>query len=175
MWCASGSPDHTLHKPDSVFDFPYNSDPILPTTLTRHCLETSPKWKHSMRLIIRYFFKGVHAVVGPILLAADRLTRPRGIKRNPDEQQRVDRQTKNLVMYQFFTCPFCIKTRRAIKRLSLNIETRDALKNASSRQQLLEGGGVIKVPCLRITQADGSVEWLYESNDIINYLNENFS
>ena len=175
MWCASGSPDHPLHRPDSVFDFPYNSDPILPTTLTRHCLETSPKWKHSMRLIIRYFFKGVHAVVGPILLAADRLTRPRGIKRSPDEQQRIDRQTKNLVMYQFFTCPFCIKTRRAIKRLSLNIETRDALKNASSRQQLLEGGGVIKVPCLRITQADGSVEWLYESNDIINYLNENFS
>ena len=175
MWCASGSPDHPLHRPDSISDFPYNGVPILPTTLTRHCLETPPKWKHSMRLIIRYFFKGVHAVVGPILLAADRLTRPRGIERSPDEQQRVDRQTKNLVMYQFFTCPFCIKTRRAIKRLSLNIETRDALKNASSRQQLLEGGGVIKVPCLRITQADGSVEWLYESNDIINYLNENFS
>ena len=123
-----------------------------------------------MRLIIRYFFKGVHAIVGPILLTADWLTTPRGIKRDPDEQQRIDKHTENLVMYQFFTCPFCIKTRRAIKRLSLNIETRDALRHAPSRQQLLEGGGVIQVPCLRITTEDDGVEWLYESNEIINYL-----
>ena len=125
-----------------------------------------------MRLIIRYFFKGVHAIVGPILLTVDWLTTPRGIKRSPDEQRRIDKQTENLVMYQFFTCPFCIKTRRAIKRLSLNIETRDALGHAPSRQQLLEGGGVIQVPCLRITTEDDGVEWLYESNEIIKYLEE---
>jgi glutaredoxin len=128
-----------------------------------------------MRFIIRYFFKGVQAIVGPILLATDWLTTPRGIKRDPDEQQRIDRQTEKLVMYQFFSCPFCIKTRRAIKRLSLNIETRDALRDAPSRQQLLEGGGEIQVPCLRITREDNSVEWLYESNDIIKYLEESFT
>jgi len=128
-----------------------------------------------MRFIIRYFFKTVHTIVGPILLATDWLTTPRGIKRDPDEQQRIDKQTENLVMYQFFSCPFCIKTRRAIKRLSLDIETRDALRHAPSRQQLLEGGGEIKVPCLRITRADDSVEWLYESNDIIEYLEESFT
>ena len=125
-----------------------------------------------MRFIIRYFFKGVHAILGPVLLTVDWLTTPRGIKRAPEAQQRIDEKTKNLVMYQFLTCPFCIKTRRAIKRLSLNIETRDALRDAQSRQQLLEGGGEIKVPCLRITGEDGSVEWLYESNEIIRYLNE---
>ena len=128
-----------------------------------------------MRLIIRYFFKGVHAVVGPILLAADWLTTPRGIKRGPDEQRRIDKQTENLVMYQFLACPFCIKTRRAIKRLSLNIETRDALGQARSRQQLLEGGGVIQVPCLRITEEDNSVQWLYESKEIIKYLEKSFT
>jgi len=127
-----------------------------------------------MRLIIRYFFKLVHLIVGPILLTLDWLTTPRGIKRDPTEQQHVDEQTKSLVMYQFLTCPFCMKTRRAIKRLSLNIETRDALKNATSRQQLLEGGGEIKVPCLRITGEDNCVEWLYESNEIIKYLKKNF-
>ena len=127
-----------------------------------------------MRLIIRYFFKGVRAIISPILLTADWLTTPRGIKRDPDEQQRIDKQTENLVMYQFLSCPFCIKTRRAIKRLSLNIETRDALRHAPSRQQLLEGGGVIKVPCLRITGEDDKVEWLYESNEIIKYLKESF-
>ncbi len=128
-----------------------------------------------MRTVIRYFFKGVHAVVGPILLAVDWLTSPRGIERDAEAQKRVDEQTNNLVMYQFLTCPFCIKTRRAIKRLSLNIETRDALNHAPSRQQLLEGGGEIKVPCLRITGEDGSVEWLYESNEIIRYLEERFT
>ena len=128
-----------------------------------------------MRLIIRYFFKGVHAITGPILLATDWLTSPRGIKRDPDEQQRIDKQTENLIMYQFLACPFCIKARRAIKRLSLNIETRDALRHAPSRQQLLEGGGVIQVPCLRITRDDDSVEWLYESNEIIKYLEKSFT
>ncbi len=128
-----------------------------------------------MRLIIRYFFKGVHAILGPILLAVDWLTTPRGLERSPAEQQRVDEQTEDLVMYQFLSCPFCIKTRRAIKRLSLNIETRDALGHQPSRQQLLEGGGVIQVPCLRITGEDGGVEWLYESNAIIEYLNARFA
>ncbi len=128
-----------------------------------------------MRIIIRYFFKLVHAIVGPILLTADRLTTPRGMQRDQEHQQHIDEQTKNLVMYQFLTCPFCIKTRRAIKRLSLEIETRDALKHAPSRQQLLEGGGKIKVPCLRITGEDNKVEWLYESNAIIGYLEEHFS
>ena len=128
-----------------------------------------------MRFFIRYFFKGVRAIVGPIMLAIDWLTTPRGIKRDPDEQQRIDEKTKDLVLYQFLTCPFCVKTRRAIKRLSLNIETRDALKHAPSRQELLEGGGEIKVPCLRIPGENGKVTWLYESSEVIKYLEEQFA
>jgi glutaredoxin len=145
-----------------------------------HQAATGDTGRHStqikaMRFFFRYFFKIIHAIVGPILLGLDWLTSPKGIKRTPEEQQRIDAQTSRLVMYQFFTCPFCIKTRRAIKRLSLNIETRDALHHAPSRQQLLEGGGQIKVPCLRITNADGNVEWMYESDDIISYLQKNFA
>ena len=123
-----------------------------------------------MRIIIRYFFKLVHAIVGPILLAGDWLTSPKGIVREATAQQHIDARTKDLVMYQFKTCPFCIKTRRAIKRLSLNIEKRDALKDPDSRRELLEGGGEIKVPCLRIPGEDGQATWLYESDDIIRYL-----
>lgn len=47
------------------------------------------------------------------------------------------------------------------------------LNNTSDRQQaqaLMQGGGKTQVPCLRIEQADGSVEWMYESDDIIRYL-----
>ena len=128
-----------------------------------------------MKLIIRYFFKLVHAIVGPILLALDWLTTPRGVERSAQAQQQVDSRTRNLSLYQFRTCPFCITTRRAIKRLSLNIETRDALHDANSRARLLEGGGKIKVPCLRITDDSGNVQWLYESGDISRYLKENFA
>lgn len=128
-----------------------------------------------MKLVIRYFFKLVHAIVGPILLGLDWLTSPRGIKRTAEQQRYIDEQTGDLVMYQFLSCPFCIKTRRAIKRLSLDIETRDALRHAESRAQLLEGGGKIKVPCLRITDENGQVEWKYESSDIIKYLQSNFA
>jgi glutaredoxin len=128
-----------------------------------------------MKLLIRYFFKLVHAIVGPVLLGLDWLTSPAGLRRSPSEQQQVDAQTRNLVMYQFLTCPFCIRTRRAMRRLALNIETRDALGHAPSRRQLLEGGGQIKVPCLRITDAQGNHVWMYESADIIRYLQERFT
>jgi glutathione S-transferase len=61
--------------------------------------------------------------------------------------------------------------RRSIKREGLKIETRDAKNDEQYRQELLEQGGKVKVPCLRIEQ-DGQVKWLYESNDIIAYLNK---
>ena len=128
-----------------------------------------------MRPIIRYFFKGVRAILGPILLTTDWLTTPRGIKRDPTAQQQIDEQTRELALYHFPTCPFCIKTRRIIKRLSLNIETRDARKHPASRQELIDGGGELKVPCLRIEKRDASTEWLYESEDIIRYLETRFS
>ena len=79
------------------------------------------------------------------------------------------------MLYQFKMCPFCVKARRAIKRLSLNIETRDALREESSREELLAGGGQIKVPCLKIIDDAGKTTWMYESSDIIKYLQERFA
>lgn len=125
-----------------------------------------------MRLLIRTFFKTLRLLLGPLLLLGEALTRPRGIQRPPELQAQLDRQTQSLALYQFKTCPFCIKTRRAIRRLSLNIETRDAQHDPNHRGELLAGGGQVKVPCLRIVEPDGSSTWLYESDAIIDYLNE---
>ncbi|MFQ5644895.1 MAG: glutaredoxin family protein, partial [Thiogranum sp.] len=102
----------------------------------------------------------------------DWLTSPQGIQRPPQEQQRIDEKTRHLTLYQFRSCPFCIRVRRAIKRHSLNIETRDALRDSISRRQLLEGGGEIKVPCMKITDAQGNATWMYESAAIIRHLEE---
>jgi glutaredoxin len=97
------------------------------------------------------------------------------MKRPPDNQQLVDETTQNMILYHFRMCPFCVTVRRAIKRLSLNIDTRDALRDESSREQLLKGGGVVKVPCLRIADESGKETWMYESTDIIQYLQKHFA
>ncbi|TCK17931.1 glutaredoxin [Thiogranum longum] len=127
-----------------------------------------------MRILIRMFFKLVRAIVGPFLLLWEKITAPKGKLRTEAEQQRVDEATRHLAIYQFRTCPFCIKTRQAMRRLSLNIELRDAQKNPLYRQELLEGGGEVKVPCLRISREDGQVLWLYESDRIIEWLDQHF-
>lgn len=128
-----------------------------------------------MKLFFKYFFKVAQFVIGPIILAGDWLTSPKGLQRPADEQQTIDQHTTKLVLYQFRMCPFCVKVRRTIKRLSLNIETRDALRDKPAREQLLAGGGNIKVPCLKITNDQGNETWMYESTDIIHYLQERFA
>lgn len=128
-----------------------------------------------MRFIIRYFFKLVRAILGPILLLWNALTSPKGIVRSDEAQQTVNEKTGQLALYQYNTCPFCIKVRRAMKRLSLNIELRDTQHNGRFREELFEGGGEIKVPCLRITKDNGETIWMYESNRIVRYLEKEFS
>ena len=115
-----------------------------------------------MRSIIRLFFRTLRLVLAPFMLLSEKLTRGSALERSPAQQAEVDAETAKLALYQFSTCPFCIKVRRTIARHSLNIARRDAQHDLVSRQELLEGGGKIKVPCLRITAADGSVQWLYE-------------
>ena len=47
------------------------------------------------------------------------------------------------------------------------------LQNMETGEELELNGGKVQVPCLRIDSA-GEVSWLYESNDIINYLEKHF-
>ncbi len=69
------------------------------------------------------------------------------------------------------TCPFCIKARLEMGRLSLPITLRDAQHD---KETLLQGGGKVQTPCLRINGDDGQVQWMYESGDIIRYLQQRF-
>ncbi len=80
--------------------------------------------------------------------------------------------TANLALYHYDACPFCATTRQAMKHFGLNIQQRNILKNRQYRHELVKGGGRAQVPCLRIENSNGAVEWLYESRDIINYLRD---
>lgn len=110
--------------------------------------------------------------LGQLILLVDRLTSPTPPRRDPLLQAEIDQATAGLALYQFETCPFCVKTRRAMRRLGLNIETRDARRDPQWRQQLLNEGGRLQAPCLYIPDEDGKAHWLYESNDIIAYLEQ---
>ena len=128
-----------------------------------------------MKFFFKYFFKLVHFLIGPLILAWELLASPKGIQRPAGEQQAIDQHTSKMVLFQFRRCPYCVKVRHAIKRLSLNIETHDVLREASAREQLLAGGGKVKVPCLKITNDQGNETWMYESTDIVRYLQQHFA
>ena len=127
-----------------------------------------------MKTLIRAFFRTLRIVLGPVMLLKERLTQPAGVQRAAAEQAKVDKQCQSLALYQFSTCPFCIKVRQEMRRLSLPIEKRDAQHNAAHREQLQQGSGATKVPCLQITDANGQTQWLQESGAIVAYLRERF-
>ena len=108
--------------------------------------------------------------IGNIIILFDRLFPPRVQKRSAAEQERLNRRAASLTLFQFRACPFCLKVRRSAKRLSIPLTTLDAMKNEAAKQELLKGGGQLQVPCLRIQEPSGNTRWLYESTDIIKYL-----
>ncbi|TNF94296.1 MAG: glutaredoxin [Gammaproteobacteria bacterium] len=112
-------------------------------------------------------------ITRPIILTAEKLFNTTPIERSEEEQAAIDEQTRSMAMYEFQACPYCVKTRRALKRLNLKIECRDALNNQEYKQELTTKGGKFQVPCLRINDKDQDI-WMYESSDIIKYLDQRF-
>ncbi|MDP5255016.1 MULTISPECIES: glutaredoxin [unclassified Vibrio] len=117
--------------------------------------------------------KAIRFILGKLILLMSALFRPRSVKRSPQEQKHVDQKATHYKLYQFEACPFCVKVRRALKRQAVNIDLCDAKNDPKHRQELLEGGGRVTVPCLRI-EKEGKVEWMYESSDIVAYLQKHF-
>jgi len=121
-------------------------------------------------ILLKVFREGV----GGLMAFVSYLTSPRKIRRDPETQIQVDKQVESMSIYQYFACPFCIKTRRTVHRLNIPLEYRDAqVRGGEHRNTLEREGGQIKVPCLRIDKGDETT-WLYESSDIVAYLNKQF-
>jgi len=121
-----------------------------------------------------FIFKPVRWVLGQIILFIDWITRPKPLQREADRQQEINQQTQNMALYHFRLCPFCVKTRRQIHRLALDIETRDARNDLNWNQELIAEGGKYQVPCLKIVGENGAVTWLYESTEINDSLEQKF-
>ena len=123
---------------------------------------------------MKVLFRVLRWPLGQIVILVDWLTRPKMPEFTPEQRQQLDTATASMALYQFRQCPFCVKTRRTIRRLGLNIEARDARNDPRWNQELISEGGKYQVPCLRLEKADGSHEWLYDSKTIISYLEKRF-
>lgn len=117
--------------------------------------------------------KALREGLGRMVVFVDYLTRPAPMQRSAEEQASVNKAAANLALYQFYACPFCIKTRRALRRLNVPVTPRDAQNDPVHRRELESSGGKIQVPCLRIDEPGGT-QWLYESKAIIAYLEDRF-
>jgi glutaredoxin len=117
--------------------------------------------------------KIIRWLLGRLILVLNFIFAPKKVKRKADLQQKIDQETKSLQLYQFAACPFCVKVRRTMRRHSLNIQLVDA-KQTDNKKVLAEQGGEVKVPCLRIEE-NNTVTWMYESSDIVAYLEKRFA
>ena len=123
---------------------------------------------------MKYIFRAIRWPLGQIIIFIDWITRPKTPDYPSEKQAELDAITSSMKLYHFKQCPFCVKTRRTIHRLGLNIETRDARNNPQWNQELINQGGKYQVPCLRLVKDDESVEWMYEANNINQYLDQRF-
>ena len=76
---------------------------------------------------------------------------------------------ERLSLYVRDWCWYCTKVRTAMKAFGIDIPLRDT-GEPHHRDALMRGGGKTQVPCLRIERDDGTTTWMYESDDIIGYL-----
>lgn len=126
-----------------------------------------------MKFLMKWLVKLVRESLGRVIVFINYVTLPKPKQRSVEQLKQAALISQSLSLYQFYACPFCVKTRRAIHRLNIPITLRDA-KAEPYRSELEKGGGDIQVPCLRIESETG-VQWMYESNEIIRYLEERFA
>lgn len=73
-------------------------------------------------------------------------------------------------LYYYDSCPYCQRVLMALPNLKVNVEKRNVQKEPKWRAEQAEATGRTQVPCLKITKDDGSDAWLFESADIIRFL-----
>ena len=83
--------------------------------------------------------KALRVGLGQLILLGDAVSRPRPKVRAAQGQAIVEKEAARLSLYQFHACPFCVKTRRALRRLNVPMALHDAQNDPIARDRLLAG------------------------------------
>ncbi len=110
---------------------------------------------------------------GKALDLVDRIVPVRPLERSQDEQMQLDRESRRMHLYFTRNCPSSISVRRQCQRLGLKVVEKDVLRVNAYRNELVNGGGVPRVPCLRIEDEKGG-RWLYSPDTILEYLKNRY-
>jgi glutathione S-transferase len=87
--------------------------------------------------------------------------------------ERPLRMLKDHSLYHYSSCPFCFRVQITMTKLGIDMEKRNIHQGSKYYDELKQEGGSTMVPCLRI-EKDGKTQWMYESADIVHYLEANF-
>lgn len=124
--------------------------------------------------MMKNLFRLIRPMLGVLILFYERNFPLRNvIIRSAQDRELLKKEIDKLALYEFQTCPFCVKVRRELQRLGVPIRRLDAQFNMSARNELKTLGHKIQVPCLRIETSNGP-RMLYESKEIIAFLRSRF-
>ena len=113
---------------------------------------------------------GIRWILGSLILFLNWVFSPKSIKRDLIMQKEIDQQFAGFTLFHYPACPFCVKVRRVMKKYNLSFKLVDPRNCETDMQDLMKGGGKLKVPCLKIQSNNESIIWMYESSSIISYL-----
>lgn len=113
---------------------------------------------------------------GFCFMFADHWFKVKPVMRSSEEQCSLDRESRRIQLYFCKTCPSSIKIKRRCKQLGLRVVEKDVERVNAYRNELIHGGGEVRVPCLRIEGRQGQdTRWLYSSDKIMQYLERRFA
>lgn len=73
-------------------------------------------------------------------------------------------------LYYYDSCPYCQRVLQVLPSLKVAVEKCNVRNEPKWHQEKLAATGNTQVPCLKITEDDGAEQWMFESADIIRFL-----
>lgn len=111
---------------------------------------------------------------GKTLSFVDRIMPVKPVPRSVEEQLLLDRESRRMQLYFCPSCPSSVSIKRYCERIGLHVVQKDVERVNAFRNELVNGGGESRVPCLKVENNDGD-SWVYSPEGIMDYLNERFA
>ncbi|MFC3679637.1 glutaredoxin family protein [Bacterioplanoides pacificum] len=103
----------------------------------------------------------------------DRMVPVKPVNRSPEELNRLERASRKMHLYFCRSCSSSIEIKRYCEKLGLRVVEKDVDRVNAYRNELVHGGGVPRVPCLRVEDGEQG-RWLYSRDTILAYLKQRF-